>query len=154
MIRVLFILLMLTAVIGLNSAYAASFHQQAPTVEVFTTTDRSVQWEPETEISAAQNIDLQVYELNRIQLFETALSNDLPANPNQAKQIVLQRIQQLNEQAMPAIQNAAVGLAKAIQYGVDRYPAIVFDGEAAVYGLTDLGVALDHYRAWRGRTRP
>ncbi len=148
--RVLFILLMLTAVIGFNKVQAASPHQKALSVEVFTTADRQVRWEPE----AAQNIDLQVYELNRIQIFETALSNDLPADRNQAKQIVLQRIQQMDEQPMPAIQNAAVGLAKAMQYGVDRYPAILFDGKAVVYGLTDLSVALDHYRVWREGTRP
>ncbi len=154
MIRLFFILLMLAAVIGFNRVQAASSHQKALSVEVFTTADRPVRWEPEIETRAAQNIDLQVYELNRIQLAEMALSNNLPADPNQAKQIVLQRIQQLDEQAMPGIQNAAVGLAKAMQTGVDRYPAIVFEGEAVVYGLTDLGIALDHYRAWRVGARP
>ncbi len=54
---------------------------------------------------------------------------------------------------MAAIQNAAVGLAKAIQYGVDRYPAIVFGGEVVVYGLTDLSPALDHYQAWQAENR-
>jgi len=150
MIRLSFILLMLTAVIGFNNAQAASSHQQAISVEVFTTADRQVQWEPE----AAQNIDLQVYELNPIQRFEEALSHDLPTDPNHAKQIVLQRIQQLDKQAMPAIQNAAIGLAKAMQTGIDRYPAIVFEDETVVYGVTDLGTALDHYRAWRAGTRP
>ena len=66
----------------------------------------------------------------------------------------LQRIQQLDEQTTTAIQNAAVGLAKAMQYGIDRYPAIVFGGEVVVYGLTDLNAALDHYRTWRAGTRP
>jgi len=154
MIRFLFIMLMLTAVIGFNRAQAASSHQKALSVEVFTTTERQVQWGLEAETRAAQNIDLQVYELNRIQLVETALSNDLPPNPERSKQIALQRIQQLDEQAMPAIQNAAVGLAKAMQYGVDRYPAIVFDGDTVIYGLTDLSAALNHYRTWRVGTRP
>ena len=40
-----------------------------------------------------------------------------------------------------------------MQYGVDRYPAIVFNGEAVVYGLTDLSNALDHYRTWQAGTR-
>ena len=30
-----------------------------------------------------------------------------------------------------------------MQYGIDRYPAVVFDGEAVVYGVTDLTVALE-----------
>ena len=89
-----------------------------------------------------------------IQLFETQLSSNLPADPNQSKQIALQRIQQLDEQATAAIQNAAVGLAKAMQYGIDRYPAIVFDGKVVVYGLTDLNAALDHYQTWQAGARP
>jgi len=66
----------------------------------------------------------------------------------------LQRIQQLDEQARASIQNAAVGLAKAMQYRVDRYPAIVFDGKVVVYDLTDLRTALDHYQTWQAVNRP
>ncbi len=47
------------------------------------------------------------------------------------------------------MKNAALGLAKAKQYGLDRYPAIVFDGRAVVYGVRDLGEALARYRQWR-----
>ena len=35
------------------------------------------------------------------------------------------------------LENAAIGLVKAMQYGLDRYPAIVFDGQFVVYGMTD-----------------
>ncbi|MCP5407909.1 MAG: TIGR03757 family integrating conjugative element protein [Chromatiaceae bacterium] len=153
MIRILFIMLMLAAVIGF-SRHAASTNQQALSVEVFTTADREVQWELEVETRATQNIDIQVYALDGIQQFETQLSSNLPTDPDQSKQIALQRIQQLDEQTMAAVQNAAVGLAKAMQYGIDRYPAIVFDGKAVVYGLTDLSSALDHYRTWRAGARP
>ena len=155
MFRFLFIMLMLAAVIGFNRVHATSSNQKALSVEVFTTTDRQVRWEFEAETKAAhQHIDFQVYELNRIQLVETALSNDLPTDPNQSKQITLQRIQMLDKRAMAAVQNAAVGLAKAMQYGVDRYPAIVFDGGVVVYGLTDLRAALGHYRTWQAENRP
>ena len=155
MIRILFIMLMLAALIGFSRGHAASANQQAISVEVFTTADREVQWELEAETKAAdQAIDLQVYALDGIQQFETQLSSNLPTDPDHSKQIALQRIQQLDEQMMAAVQNAAVGLAKAMVYGVDRYPAIVFDGKAVVYGLTDLSIALDHYRAWRAGARP
>ncbi len=66
----------------------------------------------------------------------------------------MRRTQQLDEQTMAAVKNAAVGLSKAMQYGVDRYPAIVFDGEVVVYGLTDLSSALEYYRTWRAGARP
>ena len=154
MIRILFIMLMLAAVIGFSPAHATSANQQALSVEVFTTADGEVQWELEVETRSTQNIDIQVYALDGIQRFEAKLSSDLPTDPDQSKQIALQRIQQLDEQTMAAVQNAAVGLAKAMQYDINRYPAIVFDGEAVVYGLTDLSSALDHYRTWRVGARP
>ena len=155
MFRFLFIMLMLAAVIGFNRVHATSSNQKTLSVEVFTTTDRQVRWALEAETKAAhQHIDLQVYELNRIQLVETELSNDLPTDSNQSKQITLQRIQRLDKRAMAAVQNAAVGLTKAMQYGVDRYPAIVFDSRVVVYGLTDLRAALDHYQSWQAGNRP
>ena len=123
-------------------------------MELFITTAKGVQWEPLVGTKEdRQNIDLHSYALDGIQRFETQLSSSLPSDPDQSKQIAVQRIQQLDEQAMLAVQNAAVGLAKAMQYGVDRYPAIVFDGVAVVYGLTDLSIALDHYRVWQAGAR-
>jgi integrating conjugative element protein (TIGR03757 family) len=50
---------------------------------------------------------------------------------------------------MGPAKNAAFGLAKAAQYGVDRYPAIVFDGRAVVYGVTDLVDAVERYETWQ-----
>ncbi|MEA2093693.1 MAG: DUF1525 domain-containing protein [Pseudomonadota bacterium] len=43
-----------------------------------------------------------------------------------------------------------MGLARALQYGIDRYPAIVFDGQLVVYGVTELGQALHQYYHWQG----
>ncbi len=150
-----FIVPMLMALFGIGIANADSSHQETLLVEVFTTKDWEVRREPSIGPKEVhQNIDVQVYELDGIQRFEAQLSNNLPADPKQSKQIAVQRIQQLDEQTMAAVQNAAVGVAKAMQYGVDRYPAIVFDGEVVVYGLTDLSSALDHYRTWRAGVRP
>ncbi len=124
-------------------------------VDVFTTADSPITGE--ATIRRHQNymkMELQVYELDGIQRIEAKLSKGLAADPKQAKRVVLQRIQQLDEQATASIQNAAVGLAKSMQYGVDRYPAIVFDGKVVVYGLADLNTALDHYLAWKAGARP
>ena len=72
MIRILFIMLMLAALIGFSRGHAASANQQAISVEVFTTADREVQWELEAETKAAdRNIGFQVYALDGIQRFET-----------------------------------------------------------------------------------
>lgn len=106
-------------------------------IEVFTTADVPVAGE------------FQRYELDGIRRVEAQLSAGLPADPGESKRIVLQRLQQLNASTRARMQRAAIGLAKAVQYGVDRTPAIVFDAQVAVYGVTDMRAALHHYQQWR-----
>lgn len=89
------------------------------------------------------------YIVEGLERFESGLSEGLPADPKAAKAEALRRVQQLDDARMAPAKNAAIGLAKAVQYGVDRYPAIVFDGRAIVYGVTDLVEALDRYDAWQ-----
>ncbi len=139
---------------GIGTVHADPSHQEMLFVEVFATTDWKFHWEPVAGTKEAhQNIDLQIYELDGIQRSEAQISSNLPTDQKQSKQIALQRIQQLDESATSAIQNAAVGLAKAMQYGIDRYPAIVFGGEVVAYGLTDLSAAADHYQTWQAENR-
>ncbi|MEW8523847.1 MAG: TIGR03757 family integrating conjugative element protein [Candidatus Thiodiazotropha endolucinida] len=146
---------MFATLFGIGTAHADPSYQEVLLVEVFTTTDWEVQRESVAGTNKAhKDIDVQSYELDGIQRFEAQLSSNLPTDPGQSKHIALQRIQQLDEQVTSAIQNAAIGLAKAMQYGVDRYPAIVFDGAVVVYGLTDLSAAADHYQTWQTENRP
>lgn len=150
-----FIATMFATLFGIGTAHADPSYQEVLLVEVFTTTDWEVQRESVAGTNKAhKDIDVQSYELDGIQRFEAQLSSNLPTDPGQSKHIALQRIQQLDEQVTSAIQNAAIGLAKAMQYGVDRYPAIVFDGAVVVYGLTDLSAAADHYQTWQTENRP
>ena len=118
-------------------------------VEVFTTADAHIAGEAgiNSQVLRGEK-ELHVYELDGIRRTEAKLSEGLPADPEQSKRVVLQRFQQLSEEDRTRIQRAAMGLAKATQYGVDRYPAIVFDGQAVVYGVTDVQIALAHYRIW------
>ena len=118
-------------------------------VEVFTTADSPTAGEEGINKQALLGEkEFHVYELDGIRRTEEKLSKGLPADPEQSKRVVLQRFQQLSEEDRAQIQSAAMGLAKAMQYGVDRYPAIVFDGQAVVYGVTDVQTALAHYRVW------
>lgn len=134
---------------GLGTAYAES-PQQALLVEVFSTSDQVVQRDPMAgRDDAHQRLNVHVYELDGIRCFEAQLSSKLPSNPTRAKQVAIQRIQALDAHTKAAVQNAAVGLAKAMQYGIDRYPAIVFDGKVVVYGVTDISEALHRYRQWQ-----
>jgi len=117
-------------------------------VEVFTSYEYSFASTNDAS-DKLRGLDITIYEIDGIESMERALSIDMPADPVQSKQIALRRLQGMDDQTRMKMQSAAQGLAKAMQYGVDRYPAIVFDGQAVVYGVTDVRAALAHYRAWR-----
>jgi len=124
-------------------------------IELFTTTKWPLGGEDFiSRQPACRGNELHVYELDGIRRIETELSKGLAADPVQSEHIVLQRIQQLDKQIRAGMRSSAEGLAKATQYGIDRYPAIVFDGQAVVYGVTDLTVALAHYQTWRAGGNP
>jgi integrating conjugative element protein (TIGR03757 family) len=111
-----------------------------PRVEVFTDSGHPV---AHTEAFA----DVTVYRLDGLAQAQDQLSEGLPSDPTEASRIAAQRLDaqpMLNEQMMQAGQ----GLTLAhLQYRLDRYPAIVFDGETVIYGVTDLAVAYRLYEA-------
>lgn len=119
-------------------------------VEVFTTADSPTAGELGINKQALLGEkEFHVYELDGIRRTEEKLSKGLPVDPEQSKRVVLHRFQQLSEEDRARMQRTAMGLAKAMQYGVDCYPAIVFDGQAVVYGVTDVQSAFAYYRVWR-----
>ncbi len=98
---------------------------------------------------------ITVYYIDRIDRLQKELSKDLPADPVTAKQTALHRFQRMDNKLSHELENAANGLVQAMQYGIDRYPAIVFDGNAVVYGITDIRAATQRYRQWQaGGARP
>ena len=121
-------------------------------IEVFTTSELEVLRQAQTNPNHwYPEIDLQIYQIDGIQQVEQTLSVNLSSDTDAAKRIALQRIQQLDKQLMSQMQRAAVGLTQVIQYGIDRYPAVVFNGEMVVYGITDLEEALRHWHRWQSR---
>jgi len=82
-----------------------------------------------------------VYYLDAVVLLEQHLSAHLPTDPTQAQTLVAQRIAALGPQLEARARAGAEGLARAAQLGVQRAPAIVFDGKWAVYGITDVDAA-------------
>lgn len=146
----------LLAQLVIGTAQATQHRAENPRlVEVFTTTELPLTAEAAINGQALHGeTEIHVYELDGIQRIEAKLSDRLTADPEQSKQVVLQRFQQLHEEDRARMQRAAMGLAKAMQYGINRYPAIVFDGDVAIYGVTDISEALHRYQEWReGRTR-
>ena len=117
--------------------------EQAPTIEVFT--DSSLQ-------IVSGNDHTTVYLIDRIYKLQEELSIDLPADSESAKSLALQRFQRMDTQLSRELENAAKGLVQATQYGIDRYPAVVFDGRAVVYGLTDIPAATQLYQRWQAES--
>ena len=125
---------------------APAWASDALVIEVFTTSEHPAVGAEHERLRIAA---ITTYAVDGLERFESELSEGLPADADTAKAAALRRIQQLDDARMAPAKNAAFGLAKAVQYGVDRYPAIVFDGRAVVYGVTDLVEALDRYEAWQ-----
>ena len=115
-------------------------------VDVFITSERPAVGADYDQLRAA---NVSTYTVDSFDRLESRLSEGLTADPEAAKRESLRRIQQLDDARMAPVKKAAIGLSKAVQYGIDRYPAIVFDGEAVVYGVTDLAEALHRYRQWQ-----
>ena len=90
-----------------------------------------------------------VYVIDGIHRLQAGLSRDLPGDSQAAREIVLRRFGQMETVQGLQLENAARGLARAMRYGIDRYPAVVFDGQAVVYGVPDIDAARRIWRRWK-----
>ena len=120
---------------------------ERPSIEVFTTSDRPMAI---TESARRSVFAFTVYQLDGLEEFEAYLSQELPREPTAAETEALRRLQHIDPLRLEAAKIAARGLTLASEYGIDRVPAIVFDGRAVVYGVTDVEIAMAHYRRTRG----
>ena len=113
-----------------------------PRVEVFT--DHA---HPLTHTEAFTQVT--VYRIDGLQRAQDQLSEGLPTDADAAATIARSRLAarpDLKDRMMAAGQ----GLALAhLQYQLDRYPAIVFDGTRVIYGVTDLAAARRLYERHR-----
>lgn len=107
-------------------------------IEVFTTSD--------IQIDGAAH-GATIFEIDGLAVLDQELSQGLPADPEEAKRLALQRIGELGDTLRSRAEQAAEGLSRAHNYGIKKVPAVVFDGgRSVVYGLTDLGEAVEIYR--------
>ena len=90
---------------------------------------------------------VSVYRIDGLALAQDHLSEGLPGDEEAAATLAAARLAtrpDLKDQMMAA----GEGLALChLQYRLDRYPAIVFDGSTVIYGVTDLAVAKRLYEA-------
>ena len=132
--------------LGLMAQAVCAEYTKIRLIEIFTTSDRPV---ISIDYDNFESIHVTLYEVDGLERFESELSRELPRHPTRAQSEAVRRIQQLEPEKMARARASAIGLAEAMRYGIDRYPAIVFDGHAVVYGVNDLGDALDRYTAWQ-----
>ena len=114
-------------------------------IELFTTS------QPLENTSLHSNVAYTHYEIDQINQLQRELSRGLPKDAEQAKQLVLQRFQLIDATVSQRLENTAKGLVIAMDYGIDRTPAMVFDSQAVIYGVTDVDEATKRYRQWRER---
>lgn len=88
--------------------------------------------------------------LDSVSQVERRLSEELPANEKLAKAEFQRRVEAIGKAQLESeLRNAYQAVGAAMAYRLDRYPAIIFDEQVVVYGLTDLSQALEKYRQWR-----
>jgi integrating conjugative element protein (TIGR03757 family) len=94
-----------------------------------------------------------VWRLDERDAIAAELSRGLPADPQAAAMEARRRFVADRARIEARVKAAIAGLQRANELGVRRYPAIVFDGQAIVYGVTDLPNAIALYQA-RSGSRP
>jgi integrating conjugative element protein (TIGR03757 family) len=116
-------------------------------IEVFITADQLIN---RFDAFAAKHpqITVRVHTLDAIENLKDELSAGLPRDPREAKRVALSRLKQLSKNQRAELEHAATSIATALSYGVIQYPAIVFNSEFVVYGLSDPLPALEHFQRW------
>lgn len=93
--------------------------------------------------------DIQILNLDVVTMIEQRLSDGLPVDPLQARIMTDQRISQIGRSQLDTeLRTAYLPLGTMMAYALDRYPVIIFDQQAVIYGVTDLALAMNRYRQW------
>ena len=99
--------------------------------------------------SAGVKPDIQILNLDAVTKIEQRLSDGLPVDPLQARIMTDQRISQIGRSQLDTeLRTAYLPLGTMMAYALDRYPVIIFDQQAVIYGVTDLAQAMNKYRQW------
>ena len=114
------------------------------TVEAFTDSGQ-------LPISVLQKPGLTVtlYDLSAPKHIEQELSAGLSTNPEAAAKVASQFIQANQEALAQRLMMAYQSHTKAMDYGLTHYPALVFNGQAIIYGVTDVLDGLNRFQTWQ-----
>lgn len=100
--------------------------------------------------SSVPDVNVTVYDLSAPQRAIDELNAEikLPANKETATAIAKAFLQRHQDELVKRILPNYEGQTKAINYGISRYPALVFNGLAVIYGITDIKKGLAYYQRW------
>lgn len=113
-------------------------------IEVFTTAG--------TPIAGISAPAVRVYTLDAPALIEAEINSELSRDPSTTHRYAQRALKRQWHEAAERLTQADRGLLRGSQYGLEKLPAIVFDGRAVVYGITDLDQALGDYQRWKARS--
>ena len=95
------------------------------------------------------NLEITILTLDAVQSIQDQLSEGLPNDEALARALVQQKIAELGRSKLEdELRAAYLPLGTMMAYGLDRYPVIIFDKQAVIYGMTDLSLAINRYRQW------
>jgi len=110
---------------------------------------------PVTGIKALQQqgLSVKVYNLDDGKRLVAQIGANLPNNQNAAKNVLQQQFKKMGDKQVKAeFIQAYQAVTLSTQYGLTRYPAVIFNhGESVVYGETNLVQALRLYQQWKAK---
>ncbi len=100
-----------------------------------------------------QGISINIYNLDDGKRLVAQIGANLPNNQNDAKNVLLQRFKKMGDKQVKAqFIQAYQAVTLSTQYGLSRYPAVVFNhGESVIYGETNLAQAIRLYQQWKAK---
>lgn len=117
---------------------------EALSVEAFTDNSRfPVVWRMKPDVKVA------IYDLATPKHIGQMLSVGLPANPEAARILAEQSIKANRNSLTSELKSAYQGHTKAMDYGLTHYPALVFNGKAVIYGISDVEEGIKRYQTWQ-----
>ena len=105
------------------------------------------------QVLQRQGYSINVYNLDNGKRLVAQIGANLPHHQEAAKNALQQRFKKMGEEQVKAqFIQAYQAVTISTQYGLTRYPAVVFNhGESVIYGETNLVQALRLYQQWKAK---
>ena len=96
--------------------------------------------------AGSQGWNIQLYNMDQYLKLKKEMSFSRPNTESQARAIAEEKMKNVSVERLRV---SLRGAMKAVQYDIRKIPAVVFNGgEAVVYGVRDIDVAINMYERW------